>query len=94
MIYRRHRGRHGLPGGFFTFQDAQNRVFSGPGYGDHILLSDENGARWRGVAERQDDDSIRYVFRDDEGGVISGVSDGEGITLRDQKGNTWRGFVG
>jgi len=93
MIYRRRKGRQGQPGGFFTFQDSENHVFAGPGYGDHIVLSDESGARWRGMAERQSDDTVRYIFRDEEGCVISGVSDGTGITLRDQKGKTWRGFV-
>ena len=93
MIYRRRRGRQGLPGGFFTFQDAQNHVISGPGYGDHITLSDELGNQWRGIAERQDDDTVRYSFRDQDGNAISGVSDGTGITLRDEKGKTWRGYV-
>ncbi len=93
MIYRRRRNRQGLPGGQFTFQNAQNRVVSGPGDGDYIFLRDEHGSQWRGIAERQADDTIRYRFRDDAGNSISGISDGTGITLRDQKGNTWRGFV-
>ena len=93
MIYRRRRNRQGLSGGFFTFQDAQNRTVSGTGDGDYIFLRDENGGQWRGFAERQTDDTVRYLFRDEKGNAIAGVSDGEGITLRDQKGNTWRGFV-
>ena len=66
-------------------------MVAGPGDGDNIFLRD--GAQWRGVAERQSDDTIHYRFRDEAGNSISGTSDGEGITLRDQKGNTWRGFV-
>ena len=93
MLYRRHRSRKGLPGGFFTFQDAHNHVFSGPGYGDHILLSDEHGSQWRGIAERLSDDRVRYLFRDEKGNTISGVSDGAEITLRDKEGKTWRGYV-
>lgn len=82
-----------MPGGYFTFQNAQNQIVSGPGDGDYIFLRDENGAQWRGIAERQADDTIRYRFRDDAGNSISGISDGYGITLRDQNGKTWRGFV-
>ena len=93
MIYRRRRNRQGLPGGQFTFRNAQNQVVSGPGDGDYIYLRDEHGAQWRGIADRQPDDTIRYRFRDEAGNSISGVSDGDGITLRDQKGNTWRGYV-
>lgn len=93
MIYRKRRGSQGQPGGFFTVQDSQNHVFSGPGYGDHILLRDEFGSQWRGSAERVSDDTVRYLFRDDHGHSIAGVSDGTGITLRDEKGKTWRGFV-
>ncbi len=93
MIYSRHRNHQSLPGGHFTFQNGRNRVISGPGDGDYIFLRDEHGNQWRGMAERQADDTIRYRFRDDAGNSISGFSDGCGITLRDQKGLTWRGFV-
>lgn len=81
------------PGGFFHFRDGLNRHVSGPGDGDYIHLRDEFGNEWRGVAERQADDTIRYRFRNSNGDFISGVSDGYGIILRDQRGNTWRGFM-
>jgi hypothetical protein len=93
MIYRRRRGKSGVPGGFFRFQDANDRIVSGPGDGDYIHLRDEYGNEWRGVAERQADDTIRYRFRDSDGNFISGVSDGYGVLLRDEKGKTWRGIV-
>jgi len=93
MIYRKRRSKSGTPGGFFHFRDAMNRMVSGPGDGDYIHLRDEFGNEWRGVAERQADDTIRYRFRSSNGDFISGVSDGFGVILRDQKGNTWRGIV-
>jgi hypothetical protein len=93
MIYRRRRNRTGVPGGFYRFLDANNRQVIGPGDGDYIHLRDEFGNEWKGVAERQSDDTIRFRFRDSNGNHISGISDGYGVTLRDQKGKTWRGFV-
>lgn len=93
MIYRKRRNRLGTSGGFFHFQDTMNRCVTGPGDGDYIHLRDEFGNEWRGVAERQADDTIRYRFRTSKGDFISGISDGHGVILRDQKGNTWRGFV-
>ncbi len=93
MIYRKRRTGMGAPSGFLRFQDSNNRVVSGPSDGDFIHLRDEHGVEWRGMAERQADDTIRYRFRDDQGNYISGVSDGYGVILRDQKGNTWRGFL-
>lgn len=93
MIYRKRRNRQGAPGGFFHFQDSLNRSVTGPGDGDYIHLRDEFGNEWRGVAERQADDTIRYRFRTSNGDFISGVSDGYGVLLRDEKGKTWRGFV-
>lgn len=92
MIYKRRR-RPGVPSGFLRFESATDRrqVF-GPSDGDFIHLRDEFGNEWRGVAERQADDTIRYRFRDSNGNYISGISDGGGVTLRDQKGKTWRGF--
>jgi hypothetical protein len=93
MIYRRKR-RGGVPGGFFRFQGTQNRTVFGAGDGDFIRLRDEFGNEWRGVAERQSDETIRYRFRDSEGKFITGISErGYGILLRDEHGNTWRGFL-
>lgn len=93
MIYRRKRSINGIQGGFLHFRDSSNRVVAGPGDGDYIHLRDEFGNEWRGVAERQQDDTIRYRFRASNGDYITGVSDGYGVILRDQKGNTWRGFI-
>jgi hypothetical protein len=93
MIYRKRRSQSSTPGGYFHFRDSLNRQISGPGDGEYIRLRDEFGNEWRGTAERQSDDTIRYRFRNDNGDYITGVSDGYGIILRDQKGNTWRGFA-
>jgi len=93
MIYRRRRSPSGVGRGFFHFHDSSNRVVSGPGDGDYIHLRDEFGNEWRGIAERQPDDTIRYRFRSSNGDFITGISDGHGVILRDQKGNTWRGFL-
>jgi hypothetical protein len=93
MIYRRRRQNSGVKSGFLHFHDNSNRVVAGPGDGDYIHLRDEFGNEWRGVAERQPDDTIRYRFRSSNGDFITGVSDGYGVILRDQKGNTWRGFI-
>jgi hypothetical protein len=91
MIYRRRRRDH-LPSGFYRFSHGQRHVY-GHGDGDFIRLRDEHGNEWYGVAERQQDDSIRYRFRDSSGNSASGISDGHGIILRDARGNTWRGFI-
>ena len=69
------------------------RSVSGFGDGDFIRLRDEYGNTWRGMAERQDDNTVRYHFRDSKGKTVSGISDDYGIILRDQTGNVWRGFV-
>ncbi|HAX41012.1 MAG: hypothetical protein M9913_21160 [Bryobacteraceae bacterium] len=92
MIYRRRKNRGGLPGGFFSFTHKQRHVY-GSGDGDFIRLRDERGQEWYGMAERMEDDSVRYRFRDPDGNYISGISDGYGVILRDAKGNTWRGFI-
>src|SRR5512139_249895 len=89
MIYRKRRGNSSVPGGYYRFSTAGNRIVSGPGDGDFIHLRDEFGNEWRGCAERQADDTIRYRFRDSQGNYITGVSDGYGVILRDQKGTTW-----
>jgi hypothetical protein len=92
MLYRRRRANSSLPSGFFRFASG-GRVVSGPGDGDFIRLRDQFGNEWLGVAERQQDDSIRYRFRDAKGQYVTGISDGYGIILRDAKGNTWRGYI-
>jgi hypothetical protein len=92
MIYRRRRVRGGLTSGFYRF-DNRSRSVMGFGDGDFISLHDDSGREWRGTAERQSDNTVRYRFRDNEGNVVAGISDRFGITLRDDKGNTWRGFV-
>ena len=92
MIFKR-RKHHGIPSGFLRFESGKDRKqVYGPSDGDFIHLRDEFGNEWRGVAEREADDTIRYRFRDSQGNYISGISDGYGVTLRDQKGRTWRGF--
>jgi hypothetical protein len=93
MIHRR-RGVHSTtPGGFFRFQNANKSVVYGFGEGDYIRLRDEFGNVWRGVAERDADNVIRYRFRDEKGKSITGISDSYGVILRDERGKTWRGFV-
>jgi hypothetical protein len=90
----RKRRRSGVSGGFYRFESMRTRTtISGSGYGEFIRLRDEFGNVWRGEAERQDDDTIRYRFRDSNGKTISGMSDTFGVVLRDEKGNVWRGFV-
>ena len=93
MIYRRKQTRKTAPGGFLRFQNSSNKTIYGFGEGDFIRLRDEFGNTWRGCAEREDDNSVRYRFRDETGQTISGMSDSYGIILRDEKGNSWRGFV-
>jgi hypothetical protein len=93
MLYRRRRARLSrVPGGFYRIENGHRSV-SGFGDGEYVRLRDENGAIWRGTAEPQGDDTVRYRFRDSNGNVISGISDRFGILLRDEHGNTWRGFV-
>ena len=92
MIYRRRRGV-GVPGGFYRFETTMRRSIYGFGDGEFIRLRDEYGNVWRGLAERHDDDTIRYRFRDSEGRTVSGLSDSYGIILRDHAGNVWRGFL-
>lgn len=92
MIHQRRRGRSSIVSGFFRFQ-GKGQTVSGYGDGDFVRLRDEFGNEWRGQAERQADDTIRFRFRDSEGKVISGVSDSYGVVLRDEHGNTWRGFI-
>jgi len=92
MIYRRRRARLNMPSGFFRFE-GKRQVVSGYGDGDFVRLRDEFGNEWRGQAERQSDDTIRFRFRDSEGNVITGISDHYGVVLRDEHGNTWRGII-
>ena len=93
MLYRRRRARIGkVPSGYYRFENGQKSV-SGFGDGDYVRLRDEHGNIWRGLAEAQEDNTVRYRFRDSKGGTISGISDRFGIVLRDDKGNTWRGFI-
>jgi hypothetical protein len=82
-----------VPNGFYRFESIHQRSVGGFGDGDFIRLRDENGNVWRGQADVQDDETIRYRFRDSNGKTISGISDRFGILLRDEKGNTWRGYV-
>jgi hypothetical protein len=93
MIYRRKQVRKMSPGGFLRFQNIHNHSVYGFGDGDYIRLRDEFGQVWRGSAEREQDNTVRYRFRDEKGKSISGISDSYGIILRDEKGNSWRGFV-
>lgn len=93
MIYRRKQVRKTVPGGFLHFQNSLKQCYFGFGEGDYIRLRDELGNVWRGSAERDEDNSVRYRFRDEKGTTISGMSDSFGIILRDEKGNSWRGFV-
>jgi hypothetical protein len=93
MLYRRRRHKMGVPGGFYRFQGGSGAGVHGYSEGEFIHLRDEFGNEWRGIAERQEGETIRYRFRDNLGNYISGVSDGYGVILRDSKGNTWRGFV-
>jgi hypothetical protein len=93
MIYRRRRGRSGLPSGFYRLEGAGRKPVFGFGDGDYIRLRDEFGNIWRGCAEMQGDETIRYRFRDGSGKVITGIADGSGIVLRDESGNWWRGFI-
>jgi hypothetical protein len=92
MIHRRRRSRLSMPSGFFRFE-SKTQTVSGYGDGDFVRLRDEFGNEWRGQAERQADDTIRFRFRDAEGNVICGISDAYGVVLRDEHGNTWRGFI-
>jgi hypothetical protein len=93
MIYRKNQTRTPSPGGFHRFHNDKNQSVSGFGEGDYIRLKDEFGTVWRGSAEREADNLVRYRFRDEKGHSISGISDTFGVVLRDDRGNTWRGFV-
>ena len=93
MVYRRRQLRTPLPGGFHRFQNAHRTVVYGYGEGDYIRLKDEYGNMWRGMAVREDDQTIRYRFRDQNGSTITGICDSYGVILRDERGRTWRGFV-
>ncbi len=93
MIYRKKSTHSSAPGGFHRFQNESKQTVHGFGYGDYIRLRDEYGNTWRGCAERDNENTVRYRFRDEKGRSISGISDSYGIILRDEKGKTWRGFV-
>jgi len=92
-MIRRRRSRSRAPSGFYHFENLYHRSVSGFGDGDFIRLKDEFGNVWRGSAEMEDDETIRYRFRDSTGRTISGMSDRFGILLRDDRGQTWRGYV-
>lgn len=93
MIYRRRRLKSTVRSGFYRFENRQRKTVFGFGDGDFVRLRDEHGNVWRGQAEAQEDDTVRFLFRDPDGNCISGISDDYGITLRDDSGNTWRGFI-
>jgi hypothetical protein len=93
MIYRKQQRRTTAPGGFHRFHNVDNQILVGFGDGDYIRLRDEFGNVWRGSAEREADNTVRYRFRDEKGHTITGISDSYGIVLRDEKGKSWRGFV-
>jgi hypothetical protein len=92
-MIRRRRIRRQVGNGFYRIENINSRRMDGFGDGDYVRLRDEFGNVWRGQAEVQDDDSVRYRFRDEKGRTISGASDRYGITLRDERGMTWRGYV-
>lgn len=93
MIYRRNQAYTRLAGGYVRLRSMDNRSMFGHGYGDHIRLRDEFGTVWRGVADLEDGNLVRYRFRDDKGHSISGISDSYGVLLRDDKGRSWRGSI-
>ena len=93
-IFKRKKTHSKIPGGFFSFEEESSTTrLYGFGHGDHLRLRDEFGNIWRGSAETNADESIRYTFRDPNGHTITGVTDSSGIVLRDGKGKTWRGFI-
>ena len=93
-IFKRKRAHSKMAGGFFSLEEESSTTrLYGFGHGDHIRLRDEYGNIWRGSAERNPDDSVRYTFRDANGRTITGVSDSFGLLLRDERGRTWRGFI-
>ena len=49
--------------GYHKREGKDRKQIFGPSDGDFIHLRDEFGNEWRGVAERQYDDTIRYRFR-------------------------------
>ena len=63
MIYRKRRGARSVQGGYFRFETSMHRCVSGFGDGDFIRLRDEYGNTWRGMAERQDDNTVRYRLK-------------------------------
>ena len=93
MVYRKRRFANSVPSGFYRFETAFHRSIYGFGDGEFIRLRDEFGNVWRGLAERMDDNTIRYRFRDSKGKTVSGMSDQFGIILRDHTGHVWRGFL-
>ena len=94
MIYRRRQSYGSIPSGFYRFENTRRSGgMTGHGEGGFIRLRDEYGVVWNGMADTQDDNSVRYRFRDATGRTITGLSDSFGIVLRDEKGNTWHGFV-
>jgi hypothetical protein len=94
VIYKRKHIHSKIPGGFFSLEEESSKArLHGFGFGEHIRLRDEYGNTWRGSAEKNADDSIRYTFRDAMGRTITGIADSHGIILRDNKGKTWRGFI-
>lgn len=92
MLYRRRRTRNALPTGYLRFE-GKERNLTGFINGDYVRLKDEFGNVWQGMAEAQDEQTVRYRFRDSEGRTICGISDRFGIVLRDERGNSWRGFL-
>jgi hypothetical protein len=93
MVYRKRRFANSVPSGFYRFETTFRRSIYGFGDGEFIRLRDEFGNVWRGLAERQDDNTIRYHFHDSKGKTVSGISDQFGIILRDHTGHVWRGFL-
>ena len=74
MVYLRRHINSIAPGGFFRLQNAQRHVVYGYGDGDFIRLRDEFGNIWRGVATREDDESIRFRFRDQRASKCHGLN--------------------
>ncbi|MEZ5353788.1 MAG: hypothetical protein R2762_14210 [Bryobacteraceae bacterium] len=93
MIRRRRTRQRAAASGYMQLESIHQRHMTGFGDGDFIRLRDEFGTIWRGTADIQDDETVRYRFRDDRGRTITGVSDRFGITLRDDRGVTWRGYM-
>lgn len=93
-VLNRRRKRLRSTDGYYRFESSRSReVIQGSGYGDFIRLRDEFGNVWRGEAEPQADDTVRYRLRDGNGRTISGICVGGDVVLRDERGNVWRGFI-